>query len=177
MKHHSTAATLLLVLLALGVLAGPVVAQEENSTATNEVGTTIVGDPNVRIIDYQMQDGSMHITFAADVPTRVTVSAPPSSSGGQAGGYVTQATLDANERTTVAIQAPASEVWISTPTSVENGRFHELSASGPGLIPGPFDANDVLYAGAGAAAAVALAVLYEAVRAEHGEPERGERLA
>lgn len=149
-----------------------------NETSTDPTTEpTLHGDPDLHIVDYWMSDGTMHVELHAESAAFVTLSAPPTGDSDLAGGYVRQTRLFADETAVVTIRSPASVVWLSSGDSMENGRFTELDATGPGIIPGPFDSQDVLYGVLGGALGVAFPVTYRVINRYHGEPEQGERVA
>jgi hypothetical protein len=178
---------LAVLLAALAVTAtGGAVAQQNttatpaNTTTTTETvdGTRFYGDDAVRIVDWTYTDGTFTITFHATREKLVTMTAAPAGSGeGSSPGNVKQVWIGEG-RTTVQMNAPTGDVWLSTSTSVANGRYTALSASKDNhLLAGPYTGSDVRNAGIGGALGVALAVLYEAVAAKIGTTERGERMA
>lgn len=181
-KHASTVALLVVVLLT--GLTAPALAQADNSTTTAPTNAsdpttapTLVGDSSTHLVDHELRDGTMYVTLYTTDSTRVSLSAPPSSDAERAAGYVTTSRVPAGHKVTVSVRAPDGVVWLSTARQTSAGRFTQLDASGPGILPGPFDGRDVAYAGAGAAIAVAISVLYEAITAVHGDDAGGERVA
>lgn len=159
--------------------------QSPTATSTPNPGTpaeyeaAFFGDPSVRIVewDYNEDAKRFRIVFEADRPTTVFITYTTSTdTEGVSRGTSTAKPLAAG-RTTVFQTVPSGLVWLSTPRSQENDTFTELEADGSSLVSGPYDGSDVRDAGIGGALAVALAVLYEAVKAKAAARERGERVA
>lgn len=142
---------MLVVVLIVTAGAAPVAAQEngtENATATSTptpVPQDVVpfaGDPTVRITDWSYTDGTFRLILEADVPSLLTATAMPEGTAESGGGHIERVRLTKG-RNVVTVPAPSGTLFMTTPTSIDNGRYTYLDASGPPLIGGPFGAGDV----------------------------------
>ncbi|WP_255151331.1 hypothetical protein [Halorarius halobius] len=184
---------LLLLLAATGTVAAQNGSNASTMTATDTISPTptptasnvtyeadLYGDPAVKIRKWRYHAGSstFFVTFESEVPRLVTFTFTSSAGGeGVSKGSIIKKPIPRGV-STVQVTISSGVVWISTPVSQSNGAFTQLEAdTGSSLLAGPYDGSDVRDAGIGGALGVALAVLYEAVKAKTGANERGERLA
>lgn len=168
----------------------PSMAQSSTNTTANQTTTStenastsltpVFGDPRVDIESYSFSGDTLTVTFrsTAYVPSLTLTAPPEGEKQGASSGRAKQLDLTRGT-TTVTMYAPTGEVWISTAQSLQNGRFTNLDADGSSSIvpPGPYDATDARDVGIGAAAGVAVAHLWVAVRAKLGSADRAERVA
>lgn len=185
---------LLLSLLLLTATGGAIAAPNGSATPTSTPTATatstpptnatyeadLYGDPAVQIQSwrYHADSSTFYITFEADVPRLLTFTyTTDSGSDGVSKGTIIQKPIPRGV-STVQVTTASGVVWISSSVSRNNGGFTQLEAdSGGSLVSGPYDGSDVRDAAIGGSLGVALAVLYEAVRAKASAHERGERLA
>lgn len=180
-------AMLSLMLLVTAATVPTALAQSSTNNSTSTAPTAgnatdghpVFGDPGTHIESYSYDGETLTVTFDSDSTQLVTLTAPPEESGkGTRSGTLERTTLHRGT-TTVSVYSPTGTVWISTTASTQNGKFTELDADGSDSIvpPGPYDATDARDVGIGAAAGVAVAHLWVAVRAKLGSADRAERVA
>lgn len=141
----------LVVVLALSVLAVPVAAQENNSSANldQEKSDEIAmpGDPGLTILDYWHADGTFYVKLkTGKMPRSVTVAAAPEGSGEVATGRATRVFLNPRTERVVSVSTSKAKVWLSSSESMENGYFLELSSGAP-IIGGPFSPGETRIVG------------------------------
>lgn len=159
------------------VVSLPVAVAQDS--AGNNGRTPVFGDPNVHIESWSYSGDTFTVTFHSNRTTLVSLTAPPEGSKrGASEGFATRKTLHRGS-TTVTIYSPTGSVWISTSTSLQNGRYTELDAqTGSSIVPeGPYSGSDARDVGLGSAFGVAVAHLWVAVRAKLGSSDKAERVA
>ena len=139
MERPTVPTLLLWITVLFGLFAGAVlgvgVAAGATDTPTAGTNTTYVTqvDQALRVVDYELNDGQLHITFEADVPRRVSiVEAIDTRTTTGAGSFGVKVVNIPSGRSEVTF--PAESVMVSTSQSVRQGRGTYIDAT-PSLDP------------------------------------------
>jgi hypothetical protein len=200
-------ATLLVVLLLVGLTVVPAAAaQTDTSTTTAQTETpgtdtatasptpteapdgeanrsvvgSLPGDPAVTIVDYSYNPDTEIMTVSLETSEyrAVTVTATNDESTGLGTGYIVSRELTTGSIHQIEITAPSGTASISTGPSMEAGKFGTISAqSSSALLSGVPDSTDKLWAGLGAALGTAAGALAIVVRERLGIHRGMERKA